>query len=141
MNFYVYLIAAFMCFVCEMFTMEFSLSCLGIGLLGAAYTSFLGYTIWWQMAVFTVVAITAWLTIRPLALKYLFRKTKEVKTLSQNVIGQKAVVEIAIDPMQNTGRVKVLGESWKAAATEKLPVGTSCVVEKLDGVTLFVKKI
>ena len=141
MNFYIYLSIAFLCFALEMFTMEFSMTCVGNGLLGGAYASYLGYGIWWQAGVFALLAITAWLTVRPLALKFLFRKTKSIKTPAQNVIGQEAVVEIALDPTQKTGRVKVLGESWKAFCEEPLPVGAKCRVEKLDGVTLFVKKI
>ena len=35
MSYYIYLILAVACFVCELFTMEFSLTCLGIGALGA----------------------------------------------------------------------------------------------------------
>ena len=35
MNYYIWLIIAVCCFVGELFSMEFSLTCLGIGLLGA----------------------------------------------------------------------------------------------------------
>ena len=141
MNYYIYLIAACACFVGEMFTMEFSLTCLGIGLLGAAYTSFLGAGIWWQTGVFTIIAVIAWLSVRPLALKYLYKNVKSLKTPAQNVIGQQAIVEMDINPDNSTGRVKVNGESWRATAEEPLTQGTLCRVEKLDGVTLFVKKI
>ena len=141
MNYYWYLIIAVLCFVGEMFTMEFSLTCLGIGLLGAAFASFLGYGIWWQLAIFTVVALFSWLSIRPVALRYLYRNTKHIKVPAQNVIGKQAIVEIDIHPTNNTGRVKVEGESWKATAQEPLTKGTVCIVEKLDGVTLFVKKM
>lgn len=140
MNYYVYLIAACACFVGEMFTMEFSLTCLGIGLLGAAYTSFIGLGLWWQTGVFAAVALVAWLSVRPLALKYLYRNVKHIKTPAQTVIGLQAVVETDITP-DTFGRVKVNGESWRAVAAEPLAKGTLCRVEKLDGVTLFVKKI
>jgi membrane protein implicated in regulation of membrane protease activity len=141
MNFYIYLVIAFLCFIGEMFTMEFSLTCIGIGLLGSAYASYVGFGLWWQVGIFAAVAVVAWLSVRPLALRYLYRNTKTVKTPAQSVIGQEAVVEIAIDPLAHTGRVKVNGESWKADGAEALAVGTRCTVEKLDGVTLFVKKI
>lgn len=141
MSYYVYLIAACACFVGEMFTMEFSLTCLGIGLLGAAYTSFIGYGIWWQTGVFAVVAVVAWLSVRPLALKYLYRNVKSIKTPAQTVIGQQAVVDTDIPANGGFGRVKVNGENWRAVSAEPLAKGTLCRVEKLDGVTLFVKKI
>ncbi|WP_428077975.1 NfeD family protein [Candidatus Avelusimicrobium alvi] len=140
MNYYIYLIIAVGCFAGEVFTMEFSLACLGIGLLGASLTSWLGLGIWWQVGVFAFVSGAAWIGVRPFALRHLYRNSKHVKTPAEDVIGKTAVVETAIDPVQNTGRVKVEGESWKATADKKLPAGTQCVVEKLDGVTLTVRE-
>ena len=138
MSYYIYYIIALCCFIGELFTMEFSLTCLGIGALGAGITSWLGLTIWWQVIVFTVVASGCWLGIRPLALRHFYKSTKHVKTPAEDVLGKEAVVEIAIDPVKQTGRVKVLGESWKATAEQPLAAGTHCVVDKLDGVTLTV---
>ena len=43
MNYYIYLILAVGCFVGEVFTMEFSLACMGIGLLGAGLMAWLGF--------------------------------------------------------------------------------------------------
>ena len=140
MNYYVYLIVALGCFVGELFTMEFSLTCLGIGLLGAALTSWLGSPLWAQIAVFALVAMLCWIGVRPLALKHFYGKNKDVKTPADDVIGKQAIVEVDIDPLQSTGRVQVAGESWKATAKEPLPKGTPCVVEKLNGVTLLVAK-
>lgn len=139
MNCYAYLIIAVGCFVGEMFTMEFSLACLGIGALGAAGAAWLGLSLWPQVGAFAVVAAICWAGIRPFALKHLYGKSKHIKTPAEAVIGQEGVVETAIDPVQDTGRVKVNGESWKAAAQEPLPARTVCVVEKLDGVTLTVR--
>lgn len=140
MNFYVYLILAFGCFIGELFTMEFSLTCVGIGLLGAGLAAGLGASIWWQVAVFCVVAVSSWVGVRPFALKHLYGKNKEVKTPAEDVIGKAAIVEIDIDPVKDMGRVSVNGESWKATAAKTLAKGTPCVVEKLNGVTLFVKE-
>ena len=139
MNYYMYLIIAVGCFIGEMFTMEFSLACLGIGALGAAAASWLGWGIWPQVGAFALAAAVCWAGIRPFALKHLYGKSAPVKTPAEAVIGQEGVVETPIDPVQNTGRVKVNGESWKAAAKEPLAAGTVCVVEKLDGVTLTVR--
>ena len=140
MNFYIYLVLALGCFVGELFTMEFSLTCVGIGLLGAAVVSWLGGALWVQIAAFALVAVISWLGVRPLALKHLYGKMKEIKTPSEDVLGKSAVVEVDIDPVQDTGRVLVSGESWKATAARALAKGTPCVVEKLNGVTLFVKE-
>ena len=141
MNFYVYLIIALCCFVGELFTMEFSLTCVGIGLLGAALASWLGTSLWIQVAVFSAVAVISWIGVRPFALKHLYGKTKEMKTPSDDVIGKPALVEVDIDPVKDTGRVSVNGESWKATAAKALAKGTQCKVDSLKGVTLFVTEI
>ena len=140
MNYYIYLVLALGCFVGELFTMEFSLTCVGIGLVGAAAASWLGSALWLQVAVFCVVAVLSWIGVRPVALKHLYGKMKDMKTPSEDVLGKPAIVEVAIDPVHETGRVLVNGESWKATAAKPLAKGTTCVVEKLNGVTLFVKE-
>lgn len=140
MNYYIYLILAVCFFVCELFSMEFSLACLGIGTLGAALASWLGWNIWVQVFVFALVASICWIGIRPFALKHLYGKSKHIKTPAEDVIGQEAIVEIALDPASGTGRVKVAGESWKATAAKPIAIGALCVVEKLDGVTLTVRE-
>ena len=90
---------------------------------------------------FTVVAVISWIGVRPFALKHLYGKYKELKNPSDDVIGKQAIVEVAIDPLHDTGRVSVNGESWKATAAKALAKGTPCKVEKLNGVTLFVTEI
>ena len=140
MNYYVYLIIAFGCFVGELFTMEFSLTCLGIGFLGAALVSWLGGALWLQIAIFALMSVICWVGARPVALRYFHNKAKGMKAPAEDVIGKDAVVEVEIDPIHNTGRVRVGGESWKATANKPLSKGTLCVVEKLNGVTLLVKE-
>lgn len=140
MAYYIYLIAAVLCFVGEVFTMEFSLSCIGIGMIGAAAASWLGLNLWWQVGLFVVLATIAWTGIRPFALRHLYDKVKHVKTPAEDIIGKEAMVEIDINPPAHKGRVKVGGESWLATAEKPLRAGTQCVVEKLDGVTITVKE-
>lgn len=140
MNYYIWMILAVGCFIGELFTMEFSLACLGLGLAGASVAAWLGSSIWIQTALFAAVSAVAWVGIRPFARKHLYSKAKHVKTPAEDVIGKDAVVELDIDPVQNTGRVKVSGESWKATADQALPAGTECIVERLSGVTLMVRK-
>lgn len=137
---YIYLIAAVLCFVGEMFTMEFSLSCIGIGLTGAWLGAWLGLNLWWQVGFFIVLATIAWTGIRPFALRHLYDKVKYVKTPAEDIIGKTALVETPINPKTGEGRVKIGGESWKATADKELPAETECVVEKLDGVTVTVKE-
>lgn len=140
MTYYIYLILAVLFFTGEIFVMEFSLTCIGLGLLGSAAASLLGWGPWGQTLAFIAVALVAFIGVRPFALKYLYRRTKHVKTNVERLIGREALVEIAIDPIENTGRVRVEGgESWRASADNPIAQNTVVVVEKVEGVTVFVK--
>lgn len=140
MTYYIYLILAVLFFTGEIFVMEFSLTCIGLGLVGSAVASLLGWGPWGQALAFVAVALAAFIGVRPFALKYLYRRTKHVKTNVERLIGREALVEIAIDPIENTGRVKVEGgESWRASAKEPIAKNAVVVVEKVEGVTVFVK--
>ena len=100
MSYKIYFILAVIFFVGELFTMEFSLTCLGIGLLAAGAAAWLGLGIWGQVFIFAAVASLCWLGIRPIALRHFYTGAKNVKTPAEDVIGQEAVVEIAIDPVK-----------------------------------------
>ncbi len=137
---YIYLIIAVLCFVGELFTMEFSLSCVGIGFAGAWLAAWLDLNAWWQTGFFIVLATLAWTGIRPFALRHLYDKVKHIKTPAEDLIGQQAVVQEAINPQTGAGRVKIGSESWKATADTAIAAGKTCTVQKLDGVTVTVKE-
>lgn len=139
MSYWVYLIAAVCCLVGELFTMEFSATCIGIGLLGAAGVSALDFGLTAQLIVFIVLAVVCWVGIRPIALRHLYKNEESVTTPTQDVIGKECVAESDIIPLKNQGRVLVKGESWKATAAQEIKKGTACVVKAVNGVTLLVE--
>lgn len=139
MSYWVYLVAAVCCLVGELFTMEFSATCIGIGLLGAAGVSALGFGLTAQLIVFIVLAVVCWVGIRPIALRHLYKNEESVTTPTQDVIGKECVAESDIIPLKNQGRVLVKGESWKATAAQEIKKGTACVVKAVNGVTLLVE--
>lgn len=55
-----------------------------------------------------------------------------------NLVGQRAEVAAAIRP-GTPGRVRILGEHWKARAARELPVGTPVVVTRVEGLLLEVE--
>jgi membrane-bound ClpP family serine protease len=62
-----------------------------------------------------------------------------VYTGSEELIGERAVVRTPLDPV---GHVFVQGALWRAVApeSESLEVGDQAIVEKVDGLTLTVRK-
>lgn len=57
------------------------------------------------------------------------------------LIGQKAVVTEEINPLENTGRVNVSGQDWKAMGSIPIQKNETVIIEEIHGVTLYVKKL
>lgn len=141
MVYYVYLILAVLCFIGELFFMEFSLTCFGLGLLGASLTSWLGFGLGWQVLVFVAVSLALFLAIRPLALKHLYHKSKHVKTNVDALIGRTVGVHTPPDAKTRIGRVLTDGDNWRAYFAQDAKEGEEMRVEKVEGNTLFVAPI
>lgn len=134
---YAYLIIAVCCFIGELFTMDFSLTCLGIGLLGAAFSAWMGYGIGSQVTIFVCLAGLAFISVRPLAQKWLYTHTKHVKTNVDALVGRMVTVTAAPDET-HIGRVQTDGDNWRAHFETAAKEGEKVVVKKIDGNTLFV---
>ncbi|WP_253672273.1 NfeD family protein [Treponema sp. OMZ 855] len=93
-----------------------------------------------QCILFALVALLLLFFTRPIALKFLH--TKRVKTNADSLIGKKALVLQTITEFEK-GQVKINGMVWTAASTggADIPTGDECIIEKIEGVTLIVKKI
>jgi membrane-bound serine protease (ClpP class) len=55
------------------------------------------------------------------------------------LVGAPAVVQVAI-AIDGAGFVQLTGELWKARSTEALEVGADVVVERVEGLTVFVRR-
>ena len=88
-------------------------------------------------AVFVVLGLVLMVLTRPILVKKLARKN--VKTNSDRVLGMEGVVTEEINKLK-IGEVKVDGKHWSAISDEKIEVGTTIIVESIDGVKLVVRK-
>ena len=93
-----------------------------------------------QCVLFALVALLLLFFTRPIALKFLH--TKRENTNADSLIGKKALVLQAITEWEK-GQVKINGAVWTAASVDgaAIPAGNECIIEKIEGVTLIVKKI
>ena len=93
-----------------------------------------------QCILFALIALLLLFFTRPLALKFLH--TKREKTNADSLIGKKALVLQTITEWEK-GQVKINGIVWTAASVggETIPAGDEFLIEKIEGVTLIVKKI
>ena len=67
---------------------------------------------------------------------------KASKTNADSLIGKEFIVLEEVDNLKETGTLKVSGTIWSVRNTEEgvIPSGTKVIIEKIEGVKLFVKK-
>ncbi len=95
-----------------------------------------------QLAIFAIVSTICLLITRPLARK-LKKSAGETPTNSDRYIGKIAEVIADINNNESVGQVKVEGSVWSARSStgESLPVGTSVVVNRIEGVKMIVTPV
>ena len=139
---YYWLIAAIVLVILEIMTAGFGVICFAIGAALAALVSGLGGSLTWQVVVFVVVSLLAFIFLRPVVMRFLARTSKDVKTNAEAIIGRKGIVSECIDAAQHTGRVAVDGDDWKAVSEDGSVIEKGADVEiiKLDSIIVTVKK-
>ena len=99
--------------------------------------SFFIKTFYIQFGIFVSIGLVLMLITRPILLKKFTKKNN--KTNLDRVIGMEALVTEEITKFK-IGEVKVDGKKWSAIADKKIEVGTTVIVESIDGVKLVVRK-
>ena len=139
----IWLIVAIVLVIIELLTAGFGVICFAIGAGFSALAAGLGAGLTWQILIFVVVSLLAFIFLRPIALRFLNRKSKDVKTNADALVGRKAIVSERIDATQHTGRVAVDGDDWKAVAADGsiIEKGVEVEIIKLDSIILTVKTL
>lgn len=140
----IWTIAVIALIILEIFLPSFFAACLAFGALCAAVVAGVGLGLSWQFLFFAIGSILAFVFVRPLMMKYFFKKGKhEVKTGVEALVGRIGRVSEAIDPELNRGRVAIDGDDWRAFSIENTPIalGQSVKIVKVDSATIYVKKM
>jgi len=137
----IWLIVAIVLVIIEICTAVFGSICFAIGAGFAALAAGLGAGLTWQIIIFAVVSMLTFIFLRPFILKFLDRKSKDVKTNADALIGRKATVSERIDASQHTGRVAIDGDDWKAVSENGVVIEKGATVEIVnrDSIILTVK--
>ena len=135
-----WLISGIILMIGEIFTPGFLLASFGIGALGGSLSAYLGYEIALQLTVFSIATLTVFIGIRPVYLKILYSSDEQIETGVKAFIGNTYKVTEAIINVENTGRVKIGSESWRARSETDAIVeaGELVVVSSVEGSTLIV---
>ncbi len=144
MEFYVWhywIIAAILLFMLEIVTPFFVTFNFGIGALLATVVAALGMGVEWQIILFCVGTLVSFFTVRPLALKYVYRKSDNRPTNNLALIGRKGEVVTTIDNFKNSGEVKIDGDIWRAknVNNETIEAGEIVTIVDFKSITVFVK--
>ena len=137
----IWLIAAIILVIIELCTAGFGSICFAFGALGSALAAYLGANLLWQLGIFAAISLLTFIFLRPVVMKLLDRKSKDVKTNADALIGRKAIVSETIDSNLNTGRVAVDGDDWKAVSEDGSVIekGTKVEIVGRESIIVTVK--
>lgn len=139
----IWLIIAIVLVIVEIGTAAFGSICFAIGAGLSSLVAGLGAGFTWQILTFAVVSLLTFIFLRPVVMRFLDRKSKDVRTNADALIGKKALVTEAIDAAAHTGRVKVDGDEWKAVAEEGIHIAKDAEVKIVsrDSIIVTVKPL
>lgn len=136
----VWAVVAVLGLILELTSGDFFIICFAIGAVGAAVVSpFTG--IYVQLPVFAVITLFSILTVRPFALRYLYKRESDRPSNADALLGQTGVVCETIQA-GGFGRVVVGGDNWKAVSTseEDIPQGTRVRIVGRESIIVTVEK-
>ena len=140
---HMWVIAALILVVVEIFTTGFAVICLAVGAIAAAVDAACGGGAEGQLIWFAAATLLAFVFVRPLLVKA-FRKSGGRERLSgvDALKGREAIVSEHISASGNTGRVAVDGDDWKAVSVDGADIGKGekVTIESVDSVVLTVRK-
>lgn len=136
----VWAVVAVLGLILELTSGDFFIICFAIGAVGAAVVSpFTG--IYVQLPVFAVITLFSILTVRPFALRYLYKRESDRPSNADALLGQTGVVCETIQA-GGFGRVVVGGDNWKAVSTseEDILQGTRVRIVGRESIIVTVEK-
>jgi membrane protein implicated in regulation of membrane protease activity len=132
---HLWIIAAVILLIAEIFTPGFVLACFGVGGLVASLSAALGLGYNGQVVLFIATSIATFFTVRPFYLKHMAADGPGLKTNKDALIGKHARVIETIVPLEGRGRVAVGGEDWAAVSSDETVEEAQ---EIMEGVTVHV---
>ena len=138
---WIWMILAAIFFVGEIFTAAFFILWFGVGAVAAGVLALVGASLGWQFVVFILVSFALVAASRRFAER--FTKAQPPGIGADRFVGEICDVLDEINNANNTGRVRMNREEWRAESDtgDVLAPGTRVVVVRLSGTHLVVRKI
>jgi membrane protein implicated in regulation of membrane protease activity len=139
MQTWAWLAIAGVCFVIEVLTLILVFASLALGALVAALSQYLSGNLVLSWVVFAAVSVLSLTLLKPIALKYIFKKTPPSDTGIRALVGLKALATSEIT--ESSGSISLKNEIWSARSTSgDIARGMSVTVESIDGAIAIVTK-
>jgi len=137
---WVWVAVTILCIVIETLTLSLTTIWFGISAFVMVFLALTPIPFVVQLFIFVVVSMLLLIFTRPV-LKKKFSQ-KKIATNYERIIGQIALVTKKITPIDK-GTIKINGMEWTASVSENIVLeeGTNCVIEKIEGVTAYVKNV
>lgn len=140
-GFWLWLAAAVLLSVAEIFTAGFFLLPFGIGAAAAAVVAYLGASVAWQVTAFIGITAVSLFALRQFADRLTHESPQKVA--GDRLIGKHGTVIEMIDNHANRGRVRVEREEWVADSANDLvfEIGARVEVIGVEGAHLVVEAV
>ncbi len=140
---HIWLIIALILFIMEIFVPSFVLFNFGIGAVVGSFAAGLNLSVEWQIVLFSAGTIMSFFLIRPVMMKFAYKRSDGFKTNIDAMVGREAKVIEEIDHENNRGRISLDGDVWQARSysNEVIPAGSYVEIVQLKSIVLIVKKI
>ncbi len=134
-----WLILIIVLIIVELSTADFISLWFIFGALASMFLSFAVDNITIQIAVFLAVSFISLILFRPFALKY--AKPKAKSNIDALIDAEGIVIE-TINYIENTGKIKVMGQEWSAISKDRkiIEIGKKVIVLNVTGIKLIVKE-
>ena len=138
-----WLIAAGVFFVAEIFTAGFLIFWLGVAALVSMIISFFISNVIIQGTVFVILSGILMFLTRPLVDRFITKPDDKVATNAYSIIGKRGIVTKEINEISGTGQIKVGTEVWSAKSLDssKIEEGSEVEINSINGVKAVVTKV
>ena len=140
---HLWLIAALIFFIAEIFMPTFLMVSIGIGCILSFTGAIFSESIIFHLSLFSIGTTAGFFGIRPVLIKYAYTTDQEVKTNVFGLVGKIGKVIETINSSLNTGCVAVDGDTWKAVTLDDsvVEVGDKVEIVEVNSIILTVQTV
>jgi membrane protein implicated in regulation of membrane protease activity len=139
---HLWILAAILFFILEIFMPSFLMASIGIGCILAFFGAVFHAPVAMQIILFIIGTLAGIIGVKPVMMKYAYRK-KVLKTNAGGLVGRIGKVIEEINEGKNTGCVAIDGDQWKSIPlnNEVIPEGEKVRVVQIDSIVLTVEPL